>query len=164
MKVLKKNSPKLGGIFDKKMALTTPDGQRINVSQKDLLGDGKDGRIKMEGKDGGGLNEKNTKKNFSPSTNNKIPTGNLANHIFSKKSGKLADTPQNRALLEAASNNESNFLGIDEYGKSWFAKNLKDGTQLYIYANNGIIKGAGINNPPKNIFTNKKLNNKNENI
>ncbi|MFK8009095.1 MAG: HNH endonuclease [Saprospiraceae bacterium] len=36
------------------MALTTPDGQRINVSQKDLLGDGKDGRMKMEGKDGGG--------------------------------------------------------------------------------------------------------------
>ncbi|MFK8009091.1 MAG: hypothetical protein AB8H03_22210, partial [Saprospiraceae bacterium] len=63
LKVLKKISPKLGGIFDKKMALTTPDGQRINVSQKDLLGDGKDGRIKMEGKDGGGLNENRKKTN-----------------------------------------------------------------------------------------------------
>jgi hypothetical protein len=82
---------------------------------------------------------------------NIIPEGKLANHIFSGKSGKLADTTANRNLITDLTNNNKNFLGIDKYGKSWYARTLDDGTQLYGYTQNGIVKGAGINSKPLEI-------------
>lgn len=60
LKVLKKISPNLGGMLDKKVALTTPDGRKVVVSEKDLLGDGKENRMLMK-KDGDGY--KNTHNN-----------------------------------------------------------------------------------------------------
>ena len=74
--------------------------------------------------------------------------GKFANHLF-KGMGKLLDTPANRALITKISNGKS--LGIDAYGKSWYAKTLSNGTQIYTYAQNGIIKGAGINQTPVDI-------------
>ncbi len=84
---------------------------------------------------------------------NTIPKGKAANHIFSGKSGKLSDTPANRRLITDLTNDSRNFLGVDKYGKDWYAKTLSNGTQLYGYTQNGIVKGAGINSPPINIFT-----------
>jgi len=80
---------------------------------------------------------------------NMIPKGNLANHLF-KGVNKLADTAANRALIIKISNGVP--LGIDKYGKLWYAKTLKDGTQIYTYTRNGIVKGAGINKTPVNII------------
>lgn len=74
---------------------------------------------------------------------NAIPEGKAANHLFSGAVGKLSDTPVNRSLITEISNGVA--LGVDKYGKSWFARTLSDGTQIYSYAQNGIIKGAGIN-------------------
>ncbi|MBZ5858553.1 RHS repeat-associated core domain-containing protein [Flavihumibacter profundi] len=73
---------------------------------------------------------------------NIIPEGKFANHLF-KGVGKLSDTPANRALISEISNGKA--LCIDEYGKSWFARTMPDGTQIYTYTQNGVIKGAGIN-------------------
>ena len=36
-------------------------------------------------------------------------------------------------------------IGIDKYGKTWYAKTLSNGKQIYTYTQNGIVKGAGIN-------------------
>ena len=73
---------------------------------------------------------------------NALPKGKLANHLF-KGADKLADTPANRSLIQEISNGKA--LGIDSYGKSWFAKTLPNGTQIYTYTQNGIVKGAGVN-------------------
>lgn len=82
---------------------------------------------------------------------NKVPDGNAANHIFSSKPGKFVDTPENRKILEDLSNNSNNYLGKDQYGKEWYAQTLEDGTQVYSYTQDGIIKGGGINDEPINI-------------
>jgi RHS repeat-associated protein len=79
---------------------------------------------------------------------NLIPEGKLANHLFNGI-GKLSDTPANRALITEISNGKAS--GVDVYGKSWFAKTMSDGTQIYTYTQNGVIKGAGINQTAVNI-------------
>ena len=42
-------------------------------------------------------------------------------------------------------NSSENLLGVSQYGTSWYAKTLENGTQIYGYTQNGIVKGAGIN-------------------
>ncbi len=79
---------------------------------------------------------------------NVIPEGRQANHLF-KGLNRLADTPANRRLIEGLTNGRC--LGNDPYGKTWFAKTLKDGRQIYAYARNGIVKGAGVNQNPIDI-------------
>jgi RHS repeat-associated protein len=74
-----------------------------------------------------------------------IPEGKLANHIFSKSPGKLADTPANRKLIFNLANDKTKFIGKDKFGKLWYAKTLDDGSEVYAYVQGGIIKGAGIN-------------------
>ena len=88
---------------------------------------------------------------------NAIPEGKLANHIFSGKLGKFSDTPANRKLITDLTNNKGNLLGTDRFGKSWFAKNLDDGTQLYGYTQKGVVKGAGINAKRLDIIKNQGL-------
>ena len=88
---------------------------------------------------------------------NAIPEGKAANHIFSGGVGKLTDTPANRKLITNLTNDSRNLLGTDKYGKSWFAKTLDDGTQLYGYTQKGVVKGAGINETPLDIVKNKNL-------
>ena len=80
--------------------------------------------------------------NFLSTSRNLIPEGSLANHLF-KGANKLADTPQNRKIIEQISNRKT--LGVDKYGKNWYAKTMPDGTQIYTYSQNGVIKGAGVN-------------------
>ena len=89
-----------------------------------------------------GLNGLKTLFSFGRSATNIIPEGKLGNHLF-KGVDKLLDTPANRQLITQISNEKS--LGIDVYGKNWFAKNLSNGKQIYSYSKDGIIKGAGIN-------------------
>jgi hypothetical protein len=86
---------------------------------------------------------------FSLGSKNVMVEGKLANHLF-KGAGKLADTPAKRALITKISNGKS--LGVDAYGKSWYANTLGNGTQIYSYTQNGIIKGAGLNQTPIDII------------
>ena len=81
----------------------------------------------------------------------------LANHIFSNKAGKLIDSPANRELITDLTNSSENLLGVDKYGKSWFSRTLDDGKQLYGYTQDGVVKGAGINNEPVDIIKTKGL-------
>ena len=87
---------------------------------------------------------------FMTGSKNVMLEGKLANHLF-KGEGKLLDNETNRSLITKLSNGNS--LGVDAYGKSWYAKTLGNGTQIYSYAQNGVIKGAGINITPVNIIT-----------
>lgn len=87
--------------------------------------------------------------NAAKGVRNVIPEGKLANHLF-KGANKLADTPANRALIQKISNGKP--LGVDQYGKSWFAKILDNGTQIYTYTRNGVVKGAGTNQTPVDII------------
>ena len=87
----------------------------------------------------------------------KLPKDKAINHIFSGKSGKLIDTVKNRRIIENLTNNVSNYLGKDVYGKCWYAKTLKSGKQIYSYVQNGIIKGAGLNGIPRDLVYLKKL-------
>ena len=80
---------------------------------------------------------------------NIIPEGKLANHLF-KGANKLVDNLANRKLIYEISNGKA--LGVDAYGKSWFARTLSDGRQIYTYAKDGIIKGAGINSTAVDII------------
>ena len=87
---------------------------------------------------------------------NVIPKGKLANHIFSGKSGKFIDNAASRRLITDLTNNRKYLQGVDRYGKSWFARTMDDGTQIYGYTQNGVVKGAGINQSPVNLI--KKYN------
>jgi len=88
---------------------------------------------------------------------NVVPEGKLANHIFSNKAGKLIDSPANRELITDLTNSSENLLGVDKYGESWFSRTLDDGKQLYGYTQDGVVKGAGINNEPVDIIKTKGL-------
>ncbi len=81
---------------------------------------------------------------------NVIPKGKLANHIFSGKAGKFIDNAANRKLV---TNSSKHLQGVDKYGKSWFARTLDKGTQIYGYTKGGVVKGTGINQTPVNFIT-----------
>ena len=76
---------------------------------------------------------------------NVMPNGNQANHIFSGKLNKLPDTKENRDMLTNLANDQSKYVGIDEFGKKYYAQNNTNGTQTYVYTQDGIIKGGGEN-------------------
>ena len=79
----------------------------------------------------------------------RLPQGRAANHTFSGRPGKFADTPANRKIIEDIANGGGTSLGRDKFGKQWYVKMLPDGRQAYVYAKDGIIKGAGFNKPPR---------------
>lgn len=89
-----------------------------------------------------------------PQFKNRVPEGKEANHIFQGKKGKFEDTDANRSYLEKFSNGD-NYAGKDKYGKEWHYKTLEDGTQHYSYTQDGVVKGAGINETPIDV---SKLN------
>lgn len=80
-----------------------------------------------------------------------------AGHIFSKNPEKYVDNQANRQMITKIANDDKNYLGIDPYGKRYYAKTNPDGTQTYVYTQNGEIKGAGYNKKVEDIVKNKKL-------
>ena len=42
-------------------------------------------------------------------------------------------------------NDKKNYLGTDMYGNDWYAKNLRDGSQIWVKAHNTTISDAGKN-------------------
>ena len=89
---------------------------------------------------------------------NKLSTEkSVINHIFSEKPLKLADTPENRKIIENLVNNSKYYLGKDIHGKEWYAKTLRSGKQIYSYVRDGIIKGAGRNDTVKDLVKLKNL-------
>ena len=78
---------------------------------------------------------------------NRFPThDSQIKHIFRKKNGHTADTPENRELLLRVCNDESNYMGTDQNGNRWYVQILSDGRQVWVTTRDGIIQNAGINN------------------
>ena len=70
-------------------------------------------------------------------------------HILRDDEGHLLDSPENRALLVDLANDSSKFVGTDQYGNSWNAELLVDGTQNWVRYRNGIIINGGRNVIPQ---------------
>lgn len=70
-------------------------------------------------------------------------------HMFADRPGHLADTVENRALLESVANNPDNFLGIDSMNTQWYAQIQADGSQVWARVWNGSIFNGGINAIPR---------------
>ncbi|UNK20187.1 hypothetical protein MNQ98_09320 [Paenibacillus sp. N3/727] len=70
-------------------------------------------------------------------------------HIFRDSDGHFTeDTAENREeLLNTA--NEDNYLGEDQYGNDWYAKNRDDGSQIWVQARNNKIINGGLNPTPR---------------
>jgi filamentous hemagglutinin len=74
-------------------------------------------------------------------------------HIFSKRKGHVADTLENRRLLESVAFERKNLVGKKQAGGSeLFVKQLDDGRQVWIEVRNGIIQDAGLNDSPRSFW------------
>lgn len=95
------------------------------------------------------------KKNVIPETISQI------NHIFRKDTGHLEFSEKNVKIISDLINNEKyKIKSKDKYGKTWYCKNNKDGTQLWGSVYNNKLSNAGLNNTPRT-FDNKTGLNKN---
>lgn len=70
-------------------------------------------------------------------------------HIFRDAEGHLPDTSANRALLKGVADDPSTTLGSDQFGNTWSAKTLPDGTQVWTQTRNGQIINGGLNKIPR---------------
>ena len=73
-----------------------------------------------------------------------------ADHMFRDADGHMKeDTPENRKKLEDVANDKDNFLGTDQYGNDWYAKNNPDGSQTWVEVRGNKIRNGGINSTPR---------------
>ena len=95
-------------------------------------------------------NESNEETNSSTNDNKKTVDESSADHIFRDAEGHLKeDTPDNRKKLEDVANDSNNFLGTDQYGNDWYAKNNQDGTQTWAETRGNKIRNGGVNQVPR---------------
>lgn len=80
-------------------------------------------------------------------------------HIFRDAPGHLMDTLINRELLLDAAKDPNNFMGVDKYGKSWHAKTLENGSQVWTCSQNGEIRDGGLNETPRDFHPETGLSN-----
>lgn len=80
-------------------------------------------------------------------------------HMFAERPGHLADTAENRALLESVANNPDNYLGVDSMNTQWYAQIQADGSQIWARVWNGSIFNGGINSVPRSWDAVTGLNN-----
>jgi hypothetical protein len=71
-------------------------------------------------------------------------------HIFRpNEKGHVADTAENRDLINETANGKGRYLGKDSFGNDWWEQTLSDGRQVWAEGRNGKIWDAGINDEPK---------------
>ncbi len=70
-------------------------------------------------------------------------------HIFRDAPGHLADTPENRSLLQDVASDSHTTLGTDRFGNVWSAKTQSDGSQVWVQTRNGVIQNGGLNSSPR---------------
>ena len=76
--------------------------------------------------------------------------GSRVSHIFRVAEGHFSeDTPENRQALMDVANDPANALGVDQFGNTWAAKNLTDGTEVWVQFRGGRITNGGINVRPR---------------
>lgn len=79
---------------------------------------------------------------------NFIIPDNRAAHIFRDAPGHIADTDENRQLLQSVVENPGTLLGSDKFGNIWSAQLNLDGTQTWVQVRNDQIINGGINLVP----------------
>lgn len=90
-----------------------------------------------------------TKLDVDGVTGNRLPDNrSQLMHIFADRPGHIPDTPRNRQLIEALANDRSAFIGIDRYGKAWYARTNANGTQTWASTRDGIVRNCGMNETP----------------
>ena len=101
------------------------------------------------GNNAGGVSKRQGRMSFEINlqTFAKMPKGRAQiMHILADRKGHLAPTPENAKLLEDISDDERNFIRVDENGNRVYAKIIK-GNQYWVYARNDIIQDGGANKP-----------------
>ena len=69
--------------------------------------------------------------------------------MFSARPGHLADTQKNRDTISKIANDDSFFVGTDQWGNDWYVEPLKNGGQHWAQVKDGIIFEGGYNRSPK---------------
>jgi hypothetical protein len=86
----------------------------------------------------------------SGSARNSLPSDDAQiKHVFRDPEGHLPDTPEHRALLEEVANDPKSALGTDRHGKTWSARTLPDGSQVWTATKGGTIINGGVNRKPR---------------
>lgn len=80
-------------------------------------------------------------------------------HILRDDEGHLVDNIENRTLLLSVSWDKKNYLGKDEHGVEWYAKNI-GGKQVWVTVKNDVIQNGGINDKPIEFTPNAGLKKK----
>lgn len=70
-------------------------------------------------------------------------------HIFANRAGHLVDSPANRQLLVDLANNAAARVGTDRFGNVVSALPRADGSQIWVYTQNGVIQNGGLNSVPR---------------
>ncbi len=71
-------------------------------------------------------------------------------HIFRDAEGHFrVGNAANRQILIDVANRQSNFLGADRAGNTWYAEDLLDGTQIWLRVRGDKIVNGGINQRPR---------------
>ncbi|MBR4830366.1 MAG: hypothetical protein IKZ96_01185 [Bacilli bacterium] len=98
--------------------------------------------------------------NINKNKINKIPEKNSQiDHIFRKGDGHITFSEKNAQKLSNLINNEKNIiLEKDKYGKTWYAKINKDGTQTWGSVYNNTLSDGGINSTPRKMNKETGLN------
>lgn len=87
---------------------------------------------------------------LSADVENALPAGESElGHIFRDVAGHLPDTSANRQLLQGVANDPKGSMGTDQFGNTWSAKTLPDGTQVWTQTRNGQIINGGLNQTPR---------------
>ena len=94
--------------------------------------------------------EKGSMWGFGGQTGNRLPTNRAQMmHIFADRPGHLPDTPRNRQIIVELINDRENRVGVDGNGKTWYAKTLPDGSQLWASVFGDVLSDAGKNEVPR---------------
>ena len=70
-------------------------------------------------------------------------------HMFGVRPGHLADTEKNRDTISRIANDDSCYMGTDQWGNKWYVEPLKNGGQHWAEVDkNGTIWDGGYNRTP----------------
>lgn len=85
----------------------------------------------------------------SSGTANTLPANSSQlSHMFGDREGHLPDTAENRALIEGLANDPGCYIGTDQRGNEWYARNNPDGSQIWASVRNGVVQNCGENSVP----------------
>lgn len=101
------------------------------------------------GKSGGTPQENTSNQTVNNLANKLPPNDSQIKHMFRNAEGHLPNTLENHKLIETVANDPANYKGKDKFGKEWYSRMEPDGSQIWAWSFNGVIRDAGKNSTPK---------------